>query len=129
MCSSDLSIVARSSLCLGVDSGLAHIAAIQRVPTLVAMAQATVGYFFPYPKALARDTTTILAEGFAACAGCGGLCSREVRFRWQGTAYPCLRELGAAPIAAALRHAWSRAQTQPTYAAVPIGAPTAGAPR
>jgi hypothetical protein len=123
------SVVAQSRLCLGVDSGLAHIAAIQRIPTLVAMAQATVGYFFPYPKPLARNVATILAEGFAACAGCGGLCSRELRFRWQGTAYPCLRELSAEPIATAVRLAWRETQLQPTEYGITTGAPTAGAPR
>lgn len=90
---------------LGVDSGLAHAAAIAGVPTIVAMAQATPGYFFPYPADLARDIVTLRAEQFAACAGCGGICGQELLIHSHRRGFPCVRALQPATMVQALRAA------------------------
>jgi ADP-heptose:LPS heptosyltransferase len=98
-------IAAHSAVFLGVDSGLAHAAAIAGVPTIVAMAQATPGYFFPYPADLARDTVTLRAEEFAACAGCGGICGQELLVQSHRHGFPCVRALRPSAIVDALRAA------------------------
>lgn len=107
-------IAVRSGVFVGVDSGLAHAAAMAGVPTIVAMAQATPGYFFPYPKALAANITTLRAEEFAACAGCGGICGQELLLRSHRRGFPCVRALRPAAIVHALRSALHERTAAPT---------------
>jgi ADP-heptose:LPS heptosyltransferase len=105
-----LGIAASASLFLGVDSGLAHAAAIAGVPTVVVMPQATTGFFFPYPRAFGGQVRTVLSAVHGECAGCGGICVHEPIWRSRRRGFPCLRAVDVDHVVAALRAAQDAAQ-------------------
>lgn len=101
-----LAIAAAARAFVGVDSALAHAAALASVPTVVAMPASTPGYFFPYPPGLAGiRTTAVCSEDHAACAGCGGICRHELLPRSRRRGLPCVRALRPEPVLRALRAA------------------------
>lgn len=95
---------------VGVDSGLAHAAGIAFVPTIVPMALATPGYFFPYPENVRPNIKTVHALAYADCAGCGGICCQELLLRCHRLGFPCVRNLGAKPVIEALTQVLDKAQ-------------------
>jgi len=100
-----IDVAATARAFVGIDSGLAHAAAIARVPTVVAMPQATTGYFFPYPRAFGAHVVTVQSPAHAVCSGCGGICVHEPIWRSRRIGFPCLRAVAADDVVAALRRA------------------------
>ncbi|MGE3173185.1 MAG: glycosyltransferase family 9 protein [Planctomycetota bacterium] len=100
-----IAVAARARAFLGVDSGLAHTAALAGVPTVVAMPQATAGLFFPYPAAFGAHVRTVRSVAHEGCAGCGGLCEHEPLWRSRRRGFPCVRAVAADEVVAALRAA------------------------
>jgi hypothetical protein len=119
-----LAIAAQATAFVGVDSGLAHAAALASVPTVVPMPQATPGYFFPYPRSAGALVETVVAAEYAACAGCGGICAHEPLWRSRRLGLPCVRGLRVDAVAAAL----ARALAPPATAPEVLTARTANAP-
>lgn len=102
-----IAVAANARAFVGIDSGPAHAAALAGVPTVVVMAQATPGYFFPYPRAFGGHVATVRAEAYAACAGCGGICAHAPIWQSRRHGFPCLGAVAAEPVTAALRRALS----------------------
>lgn len=118
-----LAVVAGSRAFVGVDSAMAHAAALAGRPAVVAMPAATPGYFFPYPEGLVpRPPVAVWHHAFADCAGCGGICSREGLWRARRSGYRCLRQLGPEPVLAALDAALRA--VDPAPAPKPVDRPT-----
>ncbi|MEZ5965650.1 MAG: glycosyltransferase family 9 protein [Planctomycetota bacterium] len=98
-----IAAIAAARAFVGVDSGLAHVAAALRRPTLVVSHGSNLGYFFPYPSALGFDHVHVAADvRFSACAGCISACSREPLWRTYRLGAKCLREMPASEATAAL---------------------------
>jgi ADP-heptose:LPS heptosyltransferase len=124
-----LAVVAGARAFVGVDSALAHAAAIQGIPTVVPMPASTPGYFFPYPAALRRaPLRAVWASEFASCAGCGGICEREPLWTSRRRGFPCVRDLGVEPVAAALAQVLAQPPEPQRGDAAPAAVPAAWQP-
>lgn len=105
-----IALSASATAFVGVDSGLAHAAAMAGVPTVVAMPAATTGFFFPYPTGCRQhDIHAVTAPAFASCAGCRGLCRHEPLWHSRRHGFPCIRGLEVGVVAAQLRAALATA--------------------
>ncbi len=98
-----IAIAAGARAFVGIDSGLAHAAAIAHVPTVVVMPAATTGHFFPYPEPFGRHVHAVGSPAHRACAGCGGICALEPLWRSRTTGFPCLRAVADADVVAAVQ--------------------------
>ncbi len=105
-----ISVIAQATAFVGGDSGLAHVAAALRVPTVVVGPSSNLGYFFPYPQELGfHHLRAVHDPRFAACSGCITACEREPIWRTQQAGALCLRTLGVEPVASAVHAALQRA--------------------
>ena len=76
---------------VGVDSGLAHIAAAQGVPLTVLSGNNNLGAFFPYPEAQRSGWQHVdLSPDHMDCAGCFSVCSRAPIWRNLKAGLPCI---------------------------------------
>lgn len=123
-----LAVAAGARAFVGVDSGLAHAAALAGRPTVVAMPAATPGYFFPYPDGLlAAPTIAVWSQEHGACAGCGGICAHEPLWRARRKGFPCVRALAPSAVVAALRRVVDLALAAPFGPGCAPAAPRAAA--
>jgi ADP-heptose:LPS heptosyltransferase len=98
-----IAIVAAAAAYVGVDSGLAHVAACAGRPTVCPMPASNLGRYFPYPSSLHRPRIkAVWDHDFTRCAGCEGMCCLQPIWRTHGRGFPCVRALGVAQVASAL---------------------------
>lgn len=96
-------LIAGARLFVGIDSGLTHAAACLGRPVVCVSQASNLGWFFPYPPELGADLDVVWDRRFAACAGCGAACEHQPLWRSYRAGVRCLQELGAPPVASAIR--------------------------
>jgi ADP-heptose:LPS heptosyltransferase len=88
---------------VGLDSGLTHIAAALRVPTVCVSQSSNLGSFFPYPAELGFHHLRVVHDpAYLECAGCFMTCSRESIVRTRLAGARCLRDLAPERVAEAV---------------------------
>ena len=89
-----VSLISKARAFLGLDSGLAHLAAHLRVPSLCLIQSSNLGYFLPYPEGFPEGGPAVVSHGeFRECSGCFMVCSRESLAANVRKGVPCLRSI------------------------------------
>ncbi len=89
-----VSLIRGARAFLGLDSGLAHIAAHLGKPALCLVQSSNLGYFVPYPPDFpGRGPVAVSDPDFLECSGCFMVCSRESLAANAGKGLPCLRSI------------------------------------
>jgi ADP-heptose:LPS heptosyltransferase len=98
-----MALISAARAFVGPDSGLTHIAACLRRPTVCVAQNSNLGYFFPYPEEYGfRNLSVVDHPAYRECARCFMTCSREPILLTYLRGAKCLRELPPEMVADAL---------------------------
>ena len=101
-----IAVIESAAAFVGLDSGLAHLATNLGQKSIVIAQNATLGWFFPYPRLLARNNlTTLWNTRSPECVGCFFRCPRESLWELAMIGARCMRELQPETVLEALERA------------------------
>lgn len=107
-------LISRLDGVLSVDTGLAHLAIAQHVPTVVLVGGGNPGRFFPWPDAPHHDALNVAT----ACAGCNNRCTESEAI--------CITTISPDEIVNAYARVKSRPISLQIYVDTPTALPMAG---
>lgn len=104
--SESVQLIREAQSFLGVDSGLAHVAACLGRPTVVVAHSTNLGYFFPYPAELGLDNVHVVHNAeYDECSGCFTACTQEPIWNTYRKGALCLRTLPVEDVIASVTEA------------------------